>query len=233
MSKSRSPKSFSAKSLWILAIPLVLAACQKSPEAYEGYGGAPPEADDQQGTNGEMGPPGTDGFGQQGTDGFGQQGRPDVGASRPGVPPAVNELQQYVAQLRGAGDMQYTDIAQALRNVAAAYRALPNASPSFTDQVTKIESYADRIEAAGATSDMQARWVKRALTESVDALDQYGKEQNLTGMDERTRNVREQVDQLVEDQPFTAQKDVFVNALSQLSDTLVQYSVPRQQPGTE
>lgn len=293
-----------SKSTWILAIPLVLVACQKSPGAYQGsepepypeqgeggtdgretqpdasgpegsepgrpyeqgtdvnepgqpyeqgtdgselgqpYEGAPgiepatPGTEPAMpGTDGEMGRAGTEGQpgqpGAPGTDGFGQPGRPELGADRAAVPPAINEFQQYVSQLRGASDMQYTDVSQALRQLAGAFRTLPDASPGIIDQVTKVESYADRIEAAGATSNMQARWAKRALTESADALEMYQKEQNLTGMDDRVQALRGQLDQINEDQPFAGQKDAFVNALSQLSDTLVHYSAPRRQPGTQ
>lgn len=207
-----------SKHRWILAIPLVLVACQKSPDAYQ------PAPSDRYPTEERSDP---EGFAERGLP------TPDIAGRRTGLPPAIQNLQQHVSQLRGATDMQYTDVALALRTLSAAFRALPNGSPAITDEVTKIESYADRIEAAGATSNMQARWARRALTESVDALELYEREQGLTGMADRFDLLQAQIGRIDEDQPLTAQKNTFVGALDQIADVLVEFSAPRQQPGTQ
>lgn len=209
---------------WICAIPLVLVACQKSGGPFEGL----------EGTDGyEQG--GTNGYQQEGTDGFGQEDRPtaDQRMIRPDVPKAVENLRQNVDALRGADDIQYTELAKTLRDLSAAFQTLPGAGPSVTDAVSRIESYADRVEAAGATSDMHARWASRALAESVDALASYQEERGFTGMTDQIDDLRDQVDNINVQQPFSQQKDAFVNALEKVSDVLVEVSAPRQQQGTQ
>ena len=236
---------------WITLIPLVLAACQKSPGAYErgvDEQGAPSGGAEQGGADGSSGTeqpdqPGTDGRegmqgqmpggdmgGQQpgGTDGVGQRPATDP----QGMSAAVQTLQQDVQQLRSAAQLQHTDLAKALRDFSAALQSLPQAGTTLSDAVSRIGSYADRIEAAGATSNMQSRWAQRALNEGLDALGAYQKERNLTDMADRLEGIKGQVGQINPEQPFAQQKDAFVNALEQISGVLVDVSAPPTEPGT-
>ncbi len=245
---------------WITLIPLVLAACQKSPGAYErgvdeqgapsggAEQGAPSGGAEQGGADGSSGTeqpdqPGTDGRegmqgqmpggdmgGQQpgGTDGVGQRPATDP----QGMSAAVQTLQQDVQQLRSAAQLQHTDLAKALRDFSAALQSLPQAGTTLSDAVSRIGSYADRIEAAGATSNMQSRWAQRALNEGLDALGAYQKERNLTDMADRLEGIKGQVGQINPEQPFAQQKDAFVNALEQISGVLVDVSAPPTEPGT-
>ncbi len=208
---------------WVYAIPLVLLACQKSPGPFEGMA-----RDDQSGTDGY-----TEQGDQRGTDGFEQRPTADQRMIRPDVPQAVENLRQYVDELRGTDEIQYTDLSTALRTLSAAFQTLPGAGPGISDAVSRIDSYADRIEAAGATSDMHTRWVKRAMGESVDALEKYQEERGFTGMTDRIQGLRDQIDEINVDKPFSQQKNAFVAALSQVSDELVEVSAPRRQQGTQ
>lgn len=222
---------------WVYAIPLMMVACQKSPSPFENEPQPEYQQPGQPGTDGGPGTYGPGTEGQPGTDGqmgeregqFGQQGR--GGRNLANAPQAVQNFHQYVQQLRSASTVEYTDLSQALRNLSDAFQALPADNAKVADAVSRIDSYADRIEAAGATSNMHTRWAQRALMEGVDALEAYEKDQGLTDT-EGIEGLRSQLEQINPEQPFTQQKDAFVNAMDRISGMLVQVSSPRQEPGT-
>ena len=134
--------------------------------------------------------------------------------------------------MRSAAELQHTDLAKTLRDLSAALQDLPESGATLTDAVSRIGSYADRIEAAGATSNMQVRWAQRALSEGVDALATYQTARGLTGMTERVEGLRTQVAQLNPDQPLAQQREAFVSAFEQLSGVLTDAATPTLAPGT-
>lgn len=211
---------------WICGIPLavVVSACQKSDEPFQGQ---PPDQGYEQPEQQPDQPYQAPGYGE-GTNGA--AGTDQVGATD--LPAPIRDLKQNIEKMRMAADMQHTDLVQALRSLANAYGALPMAGTPLTDAVSRIQSYADRIEASGATSNMHSRWAKRALKEGIDALNAYQKEQGYAGMEERMTMMTEQLDQISDDKPFMQQKEAFTNSFGQIADVLTEMSRP-QQRGTE
>jgi hypothetical protein len=220
---------------WMLSLALAAVGCQKSSEPFEGQGLDQPPGygqdsygqPGQQGTTGQE--PGTDGqqgqYGQPGTNG--QEGQYDQAAI---VSPEIKALEQNVQLIRGASELAAASLVQSLRDLSKAFQVLPNAGSEVTDATARINGFADRIEASGETTDMHARWTKRALTEAVGALEGYQKAQNASWMGDRLTTIGAQVDQIADDQPLVGQKDMFANVYEQLANTIQMAATPPQQP---
>ncbi|MFN7144898.1 MAG: hypothetical protein ACK4YP_14070 [Myxococcota bacterium] len=245
---------------WMIPMVVLAAACQKSPGLFDN---APADTTDQgleqgsqgsedgaygdqqtspygtdQGTTGAPGTQGNEGMqggmqgdqtGQMGQTGqYGQYGQGEV-------PQQIQTLQENVQEIRTSQNFQHTDLVQSLRDLSDAFAVLPNADTNVTDAVSRINSYADRIEAAGATSNMHGRWAKRALTEAVNALDTYAKAQNNTNFDQTVQTLTSQIDVIQDDVPFNQQQIAFADSYEQVSNALVQVMRPQEQiqRGTE
>ncbi len=223
---------------WMLPLVVLGVGCQKSPGIFEEQPNQPPVQQPTQqpdyGPGGmQQGQPGAGGMGTDGMQGQepgGEGMQPGTLGQRGQEPVWSQPLRNNVQNMRTAETFRHTDLVKSIRDLTNALQSLPDAGAGLQDAVSRINSYADRIEAAGAESNMQARWAKRAFNEAVVALDDYQKDQNLTGMSDRIANLRSQVEMIQDDQAFMEQRANFANVYEQITDTLIVASMPMEAP---
>jgi hypothetical protein len=214
----------------LLLVGALAAGCQKSPGLFEGEPA-------QEGTNGRdepggQAPGGSDPYG--GTNGYGGGGHdPGAMGGMHGSDAPVQKLKQDVQQLRQGESFAHTDLVNAIRDLGSALRALPSGDTKLQDAASRVDGFADRIEAVGSAGNTHGKWAKQALGEAVKAIDDWQKAQGSTALADRIEPITQMVDAIPGDGSFMQNKMAFVNAYEQIADAIgVAWQAGQQPDGT-
>jgi hypothetical protein len=216
--------------IWILTFPLVVSiGCRKGEQPLESP--TTPGQNEQQpgGMWEEFGGEGGTQPSQPGTpsgEGMGPVGQAPT-QPQP-TNPAVGELALNIESIRGAEQLANDDAATALRNVATGLEQMAGAEGA-AENIARIRSLADQIQASDPTSPEQSSLARAAMEESMTALQNLATSRGIQDFDPQVQNMRMRMEALQANQPLATQGAAFADSLQQIADSI---TMIEQRPAT-